>query len=97
MAGEAKGIGAAFDGFSVEYVGPGAQHNGTIPDRDAAPRRGVAGHPGVASGRLPKGRRIRVGASDRGERTVSPHVARVAMQHPDRFVVRDKSGKPVNQ
>jgi len=82
-----KGIGAQFEGCTVEYIGSGRQHLGKIPVADREPVKGIAGRPGVAAGRLPKGK----------QRAVSPMIAAAAAGHPDKFVVRDKSGRVINQ
>lgn len=82
-----KGLGAKFAGATVEYIGPGPQYNGYLADPSARARRGGADRVGVATGRLPKGRRVKV----------SPHVAAIAARHPDRFVVRDAQGRVVEE
>jgi len=82
------GIGAKFAGCTVEYIGPGAQHNGVIPLPDRDRPEHMDRQPGVASGRLPKGR----------PRRVSPMIAAAAAAAARRgepFLVRDSSGNVI--
>jgi len=85
-----SGVGAKFAGATVEYVGPGSQHNGVIPVPGREPVKGVTGTPGVATGRLVKGR----------PRQVSPMAAAAAAAAAadgKPFIVRDAKGNIIAQ
>ena len=81
--GSTKGARERFgDRPTVEYVGPGNQHNGTLPD----PIRHGNGPGSIATGRIPKGKPTKV----------SPAVAAAAARQPHLFRVFDSDGKVVS-
>jgi len=77
----------AYEGGTVMYIGPDAQHNGHLEDprKRGQKAKHATNPPGVATGRLPQGRAVRT----------SPAIADVCAQHPKQFEVRDRDGKLV--